>query len=79
MEGAPSDPPGEMLVDTEPTLTANIYSRLSASLEEADMNLAEQILENEHVRLEPLQEIHREALREAAAALSSAWSDRPTN
>jgi RimJ/RimL family protein N-acetyltransferase len=73
MEGAPSDPPGEMLVDTEPTLTANIYSRLSASLEEADMNLAEQILENEHVRLEPLQEIHREALREAANADPVIW------
>lgn len=37
------------------------------------MKLAEQILENEHVRLEPLQEIHREALREAANADPEIW------
>jgi N-acetyltransferase len=37
------------------------------------MKLAEQILENEHVRLEPLQEIHREALREAANADPQIW------
>jgi RimJ/RimL family protein N-acetyltransferase len=32
------------------------------------MKLVEQTLENRHVRLEPLREVHREALREAANA-----------
>jgi hypothetical protein len=40
------------------------------------MKLAEQILENEHVQLEPLQEIHREALREAANADPEIWISR---
>jgi hypothetical protein len=37
------------------------------------MKLVEQILENEHVRLEPLQEIHRDALRATANADPEIW------
>lgn len=41
------------------------------------MKLTEQVLENEHVRLEPLREVHREALREAANADLEIWSLYP--
>ena len=38
------------------------------------MKLTEGVLENEHVRLEPLQETHREPLREAANADHDIWA-----
>jgi len=38
------------------------------------MKLTEGVLENEHVRLEPLQEIHRGPLREAANADREIWT-----
>jgi RimJ/RimL family protein N-acetyltransferase len=37
------------------------------------LNLIECVLENEHVRLEPLREQHREELREAASADQDIW------
>ncbi|SFN88980.1 Protein N-acetyltransferase, RimJ/RimL family [Bradyrhizobium sp. Ghvi] len=41
---------------------------------ELDLNLVECILENEHVRLEPLSEKHREPLREATSADREIWT-----
>jgi RimJ/RimL family protein N-acetyltransferase len=38
------------------------------------MKLTERVLENEHVRLEPLHELHREPLREAANADREIWT-----
>jgi RimJ/RimL family protein N-acetyltransferase len=38
------------------------------------VNLVERILENEHVRLEPLRDQHREPLREAADADQEVWT-----
>jgi hypothetical protein len=38
------------------------------------MRLIERVLENEYVRLEPLQEIHREPLREATSADQEIWT-----
>jgi N-acetyltransferase len=38
------------------------------------MRLIERVLENEYVRLEPLQQIHREPLREATNADQEIWT-----
>jgi RimJ/RimL family protein N-acetyltransferase len=48
--------------------------RICASLREFGLNLVECVLENEHVRLEPLSEEHREPLREATNADRDIWT-----